>query len=219
LFGRAIPGPKGGSSTEVRVRAGRSRDLAGILEVYNHYVERTPVTFEVAPVQREERAEWLREHSSGGRYRLMVAIDPSDRIVGWATSSPFRPRAAYATTVETSVYCRAEFVHRGIGSQLYSSLFESIRGEDIERMVAGITLPNPGSVRLHRQFGFRRVGTFHRVGRKFGCYWDVAWFERPLRGPTPPARSSSVPAPVDARTGARSDPGAGIRTSPQVPAA
>jgi len=25
------------------------------------------------------------------------------------------------------------------------------------------------------------VGVFERVGRKFGKYWDVAWYQRPLR--------------------------------------
>lgn len=163
------------------MRPGRAGDLAAVLEVYNHYVERSAATFEVAPVHPSERTGWLHEHTAGGRHRLWVALDETDRVVGWATSSPFRPRAAYATTVESSVYCRVDSRGRGVGSRLYTALFDSLRDEDIERIVAGITLPNPASVRLHRRFGFRRVGTFHRVGRKFGSYWDVAWFERPLR--------------------------------------
>ncbi len=169
------------ASLRISVRPGQKADLAAVLEIYNHYVEVSPATFEVAPVRVAERAGWFREHDSRGRYRLWVATDPGGRLVGWATSSPFRPRAAYATTVESSVYCRAGFEGHGIGSRLYESLFRSIQNEDIERVVAGITLPNPASVRLHRRFGFRRVGTFHRVGRKFGTYWDVAWFERPFR--------------------------------------
>ena len=164
------------------VRPGRSVDLPAILDVYNHYVERSPATFEVSPLHPSDRAGWLHEHLSGGRYRLWVATERTrDHLLGWATSSPFRPRAAYATTVESSVYCSAGFEGRGIGSRLYRELFASIRQEDIERVVAAVTLPNPASVRLHRRFGFRRVGTFHRVGRKFDRLWDVAWFERPLQ--------------------------------------
>lgn len=178
---------RGGERTKLEIRPGRAGDLREIVEVYNHYVERTPVTFEVAALRPADRRAWFREHSCGGRYRLWVAADADTGVLGWATSGPFRPRAAYATTVEASVYCRPEFVGRGIGSKLYTSLFDSIREEDIERVVAGVTLPNPASVRLHLSFGFRRVGTFHRVGRKFGRYWDVAWFERPLRLPQVPA--------------------------------
>ncbi|MGD0589031.1 MAG: N-acetyltransferase family protein [Thermoplasmata archaeon] len=183
------------STTEIETRPGRRPDLPQVLEIYNHYVERSPVTFEVSPVRLVDRVGWFREHSTGGRHRLWVAVDGHDRVLGWATTSPFRPRAAYATTVEASVYCRPESVGRGIGSRLYGALFASIQGEDIERIVAGVTVPNPASVRLHRRFGFRRVGTFHRVGRKLGRYWDVTWFERSLRD----SALRTNPAPVGSR--------------------
>jgi phosphinothricin acetyltransferase len=78
------------------------------------------------------------------------------------------------------VYCRPTAVGKGIGRALYQTLFASIAGEDINRIVAGVTLPNEMSIALHRRFGFTPVGTFSANGRKFGRYWDVAWFERPL---------------------------------------
>jgi phosphinothricin acetyltransferase len=173
---------------QLEIRPGRRRDLREIVAIYNGYVERTPVTFDLAPLAIDDRLPWLKEHSAGGRHRLLVAAIGS-RVAGWATTSPFRPRAAYATTVESSVYCSPDHVGQGIGSGLYRSLFESIRTEDVERIVAGVTLPNSISLRLHARFGFRRVGTFHRVGRKFDRYWDVAWFERPLRATNVPRSS------------------------------
>jgi phosphinothricin acetyltransferase len=166
---------------ECRVRPAEEHDLGGILDVYNHYVVHTPVTFETAPVHVSERVAWFRDHGRDGPYRVVVAVDKTDRVLGWSSTSSFRPRAAYSTTVEASVYCLSHLTGRGIGSRLYASLFDSIASEDVERIVAGITLPNSASVALHRNFGFRPVGTFTRVGRKFGKYWDVAWFERPLR--------------------------------------
>ena len=60
-------------------------------------------------------------------------------------------------------------------------IVEAIAGEDVHRIVAGVGQPNPASVALHQRFGFRQVGVFSSVGRKFGTYWDVAWFERPLK--------------------------------------
>jgi phosphinothricin acetyltransferase len=166
---------------EFLVRPAEELDLGGIVEVYNHYVVHTPMTFDTAPAIAQDRRAWFDEHRREGPHRLIVAVDRNRRVLGWASTSSFRPRAAYATTVEASVYCRAGFTRLGIGSRLYSSLFDSIASEDVERIVAGITLPNPASVALHRNFGFQPVGTFTRVGRKFGEYWDVAWFERPLR--------------------------------------
>jgi len=166
---------------EFTVRPGEPGDLAPVLEVYNHYVTESAATFEVVPVTPSDRAAWFREHLEGKRYRLWVAAGAGGTVLGWATSSPFRPRAAYGTTVESSVYVRPGSGGQGIGSRLYEALFQSLQDEDIERIVAGVTVPNRASVRLHRRFGFRRVGTFHRVGRKFDRFWDVTWFERPLR--------------------------------------
>ena len=160
------------------VRPASPADLARIVEIYNHYVLASPVTFDVEPLNVEQRSVWFREHSSGGRHRLLVA-DEEERVVGYATTSQFRERAAYNTTVEASVYCAPDAVGRGIGSALYRALFAAIAFEDINRVVAGITLPNPASIALHRSFGFVQVGVFTQVGRKFNRYWDVAWFERP----------------------------------------
>jgi phosphinothricin acetyltransferase len=165
----------------VDIRPARPEDLPSIVAIYNHYVEETPATFEVEPVTPGSRRAWFEEHAAGGRHRLLVAEDGTGSVLGWATTSPFRPRAAYATTVESSVYCRAGSIRQGIGRQLYAALFDAIRGEDIERIVAGVTLPNPESLALHRRFGFAPVGVFVRVGRKFGQFWDVEWYQRPLR--------------------------------------
>jgi phosphinothricin acetyltransferase len=161
------------------IRPATSADLARLTEIYNHYVLTSPVTFDLEPLTVEQRSAWLLEHGNTGRHRLLVA-DEQGRIVGYASTSRFRDRAAYNTTVEASVYCAPEAVGRGIGTALYSSLFPAIAGEDINRIVAGITLPNVASVALHRAFGFAQVGVFSQNGRKFDRYWDVAWFERPL---------------------------------------
>jgi phosphinothricin acetyltransferase len=173
-----------------RVRPARPSDLDGVDEVYNHYIVNSVTTFDMTPMNADERKEWFNAHSAGGRHRLVVGVDLEERVVGWATTSPFRPRPAYGTTVESSVYCRPECRGAGLGSALYRYLFASIAEEDIERIVAGVALPNPASVRLHERFGFRPVGTFTSVGRKFGQFWDVRWFERPR---LLPARSGGLP--------------------------
>ena len=169
------------TATPILVRPATEDDLPALTDMYNHYVVNTPITFDLQPFTVDERREWFLEHSSGGRHRLLVAADGRGEAVGYATTSRFRARAAYDTTVESSVYCRADVVGRGIGTTLYRALFETLRDEDINRIVAGVTLPNPASLALHERCGFRPVGTLSSVGRKFDRYWDVAWLERPLR--------------------------------------
>lgn len=105
---------------------------------------------------------------------------PAGRILGYATSSGFRPKPAYATSVEVSVYLAPGAGGRGVGTLLYEALFRALAGEDLHRAYAGVAQPNEASVRLHERFGFRHVGTYREVGRKFGRYWDVAWYEKDL---------------------------------------
>ncbi|MCX5524684.1 GNAT family N-acetyltransferase [Streptomyces bobili] len=167
--------------TEVQVRPGNEGDLEALTDLYNHYVRETPITFDTAIFTPEERRPWLLSHPEDGPYRLMVATDTdSQEILGYATSSPFRAKQAYATSVEVTIYLRPDAGGRGVGTLLYQALFDALSGEDLHRAYAGIAQPNEASVRLHERFGFRHVGTYREVGRKFGRYWDVAWFERDL---------------------------------------
>jgi phosphinothricin acetyltransferase len=166
---------------QVQVRPGAESDLETLTGIYNHYVRETPITFDIAVLTPEERLPWLLSHSEDGPHRLMVAMNAdTQEILGYATSSAFRAKPAYATSVETSVYLAPHATGRGIGPLLYKALFEALAGEDLHRAYAGIAQPNEASVRLHERFGFRHVGTYREVGRKFGRYWDVAWYEKEL---------------------------------------
>ncbi|MGW0814204.1 N-acetyltransferase family protein [Streptomyces viridiviolaceus] len=167
--------------TDVQVRPGVESDLQALTELYNHYVMETPITFDTRVFTAEERRPWLLSHPEDGPYRLRVAADAdSQEILGYATSSPYRAKPAYATSVETTVYVAPRAARRGVGTLLYQALFAALSGEDLHRAYAGIAQPNEASVRLHERFGFRYVGTYREVGRKFGRYWDVAWYEKPL---------------------------------------
>jgi len=161
------------------VRPATRGDLTRIVEIYNHYVINTPFTFTIEPVSVEGFGEWFKEHTTGPRYKLFVAAE-GGRVVGFAGTGRFRERAAYETTAEMTIYCAHDAGGRGIGTMLYRTLFGAVTGADLNRLVAGITLPNDASVALHERFGFKAVGIFSENGRKFGRYWDVLWMERPL---------------------------------------
>jgi len=166
-----------GVASDVRVRLGREGDLSAIDEIYNHYILHTPITFDVEPWTPLQRREWFAAFGARGRYRLFVA-ELDGGVVGYASSRRFRDKAAYETSVETSVYVAPALGARGIGSALYAALIDALAMEDVHRLLAGITLPNPASLALHARFGFRPVGVFQDVGRKFGRFWSVQWLER-----------------------------------------
>jgi phosphinothricin acetyltransferase len=164
---------------DIKIRPAVRDDLPRLTEIYNYYVINTPITFDLVPVTVDQRARWFAEHTAGKRHRLFVAED-NGLVLGWAGTGPFRDRAAYDTSVETSIYCANDAKGRGIGAMMYRVLLDSLQNEDINRVLAGITLPNEASLAIHRKFGFSEVGVFTECGRKFDRYWDVIWMERPL---------------------------------------
>ncbi|MGW5121673.1 N-acetyltransferase family protein [Streptomyces noursei] len=167
-------------TTGIRILPGGEADLVQLTDLYNHYVTGSPATFDIEPVHPEDRRQWLAEHPGTGRHRLLVARE-ADTVLGYATSSALRPKQAYETSVETSIYLAPQHTGRGLGALLYHALFEALAGEDVHRAYAAVTQPNEASMRLHERLGFRPAGIHREVGRKFGTYWDVAWLEKPLR--------------------------------------
>jgi phosphinothricin acetyltransferase len=161
----------------IEIRPAEKRDLPRLTEIYNYYVVNTPVTFDVEPYTVEQREAWFAQFAVTGRHRLLVA-ETAGAILGYAGTTKFRPKPAYETTVETTIYCAPEAVGKGIGKRLYGALFESLRGEDIHRFVAGYALPNAATAAIHQRFGFKVIGVFSENGRKFEKYWDVCWTER-----------------------------------------
>lgn len=142
-------------------------------------MQHSHATFDTEPVTVEARREWFGHYATSGPHRLLVA-ETGGAVRGWATSSTFRTKPAYARSVETTVYVDPTATGRGLGSALYAELLGLLGGEGVHRAYAGIALPNDASVRLHERFAFREVGTFGEVGRKFGRWWDVRWYERAL---------------------------------------
>jgi phosphinothricin acetyltransferase len=159
------------------IRAAALADLPRITEIHNYYVRNTHITFDVRPFAPEQRASWFHEHSDGRRHRILVA-ENDGKILGYTATGSFRTKEAYETTVEVSVACSPDSTGKGIGSQLYQELFSLLEREDVHRVVAGIAQPNPASNLLHERFGFKKIGAFTEVGRKFGKYWDVLWMEK-----------------------------------------
>ncbi|MEL6553516.1 MAG: N-acetyltransferase family protein [Cyanobacteria bacterium J06621_11] len=160
------------------VRDACHQDLSSLVDLYNRYILETSITFDLSPYTVEQRRQsWFDHYNKTGRYRLMVA-ECDGQIVGYASSSQFAAKAAYETSVETSIYVALGRGNEGIGSQLYTALFQALAAEDIHRAYAGITLPNDASIAIHQKFGFKQSGIFREVGRKFDQYWDVAWYEK-----------------------------------------
>lgn len=167
-------------SADVSIRPAGLEDLPALVAIYNHYVSETAITFDTDPFSVDARRPWFDSFSESGRYRLLVA-DRQGAVAGYASSSCFKTRKAYDVSVETTIYLDPLAVGGGIGIALYGELLrELVAHPELHRAYGGIALPNDASVALHRKLGFEHIGTYREVGRKFGRYWDVAWYEKDL---------------------------------------
>jgi phosphinothricin acetyltransferase len=171
------------------LRIATPADAAGVLAIYAPYCTTTPVSFEmVAPSERDMRARIERILP---KYPWLVVESGGD-IAGYVYASQHRERAGYRWAADVAVYIAAAHQRAGLGRALYTSLFAILRHQNYFKAIAGITLPNAGSVGLHEALGFRPVGVFPKIGYKLGSWLDVGWWQLDL-APEPP----HPPEPLD----------------------
>ena len=161
----------------LEIRDARDDDAAEIAAIYAPHVQGSAVSFEETPPDAAEMLARLRRVRE--RHPWLVAVRDG-RIAGYAYAAEFRTRWAYRFTVETSVYVAPDAIGSGVGRTLMLELIARLRALGFHRAVAGATLPNDASARLHESLGFTFVGRFREVGRKLGAWHDVGFWELAL---------------------------------------
>lgn len=148
------------------------------MEIYNPYVVGSSFTFDLVQRSLKDQIEWL-EDRSGARF-VLVAVDDDDTVLGFAATSPYRDRAAYAPTVEDSVYVADGHHSTGVGTALLTELVTTARAHGFHSMIARIVSDHTASITLHRACGFETIGHEREVGRKFGRWLDVTVMQHML---------------------------------------
>jgi L-amino acid N-acyltransferase YncA len=166
------------------------RDAAACAAIYAPSVLGSATSFEEVAPSEAEFAERIRATT---RSYPWLVLEDAGRVVAYAYASQHRARAAYRWAADVSVYVAASHHRRGVGRVLYTELFDRLRAQNLQVLCAGITLPNEGSVGLHRAMGFEPVGVYKRIGYKLGAWRDVMWLELELAPATdaPPAEPVS----------------------------
>ena len=162
----------------MQIRPAHDSDLDAVKAVYDHEVRTSVATFDLEPPPRAYWEARLTSVEPGDH--LLVADAGDGSVLGFAYSSSYRPRPAYAHTRETSVYLAADARGRGIGRALYDDLLARLRADDVHAVVALVALPNDASLALHHACGFEEVGVMREVGRKLGRWVDTAWLQLTL---------------------------------------
>lgn len=177
-------------SPRISIRPATDADMEAIAAIYAHHVLHGVASFETEPPDlaemRRRRGDVL---AKGLPY--LVATD-GEAVLGYAYAGPYRTRAAYANTVENSIYLRPDSVGRGIGRLLLAALIEACEARGLRQMIAVVgDSANVASIRLHEKLGFQRAGLLANIGHKHGRWLDSVLLQRSLGAgaETPPDAS------------------------------
>jgi L-amino acid N-acyltransferase YncA len=155
----------------ISVRPATLDDAEAIMAIYNVEVEQHLSTFDLVTRTIDDQRAWLEQRS--GAFTAVVAVVDGD-VVGFASLSPYKERAAYRTTVEDSVYVSRQHPRLGIGRTLMEHLIGVARDSGFHSVIARIEASGTASRALHEACGFELVGVEREVGRKFNRWLDVA---------------------------------------------
>ena len=151
-------------------------DTQMICSIYNHYIENTVITFETQLLTTDEMYQRISILIENQELFLVAEVD--QKIAGYAYIHTWNGRSAYSATKEMSIYLDNKHTGQNIGTLLYQQLFYEIKQKaNIHVLIAGITLPNEPSIRLHEKFGFEQVSHMKEVGYKFDKWLDVGHWQ------------------------------------------
>jgi phosphinothricin acetyltransferase len=154
-------------------------DAQAIIDIYNHYIINTQATFETETVSCTEMI--LRFNKvKAANLPWLVLEDDDKHILGYAYATQWRQRFAYRFSTEITVYLNPMNTRQGLGSRLYAHLFSLLKEAGIHSVIAGITLPNEASIKLHEKFAMEKVAHFKQVGYKFDQWLDVGYWQGQL---------------------------------------
>ncbi|MBN9606565.1 MAG: N-acetyltransferase [Actinomycetales bacterium] len=163
------------------LRAATERDIPYLLEIYNHYVANSTVTFDEDPLTLKEMREKFRLVAKLG-YPWIVAVSPSGQVLGYSYVTPWKAKAAYRFTVENSIYLGPATTGKGLGTALMAATLEQAKAAGIKEVVAVIADRGAeASIKLHERFGFRQIGHMGKVGFKFDRWLGTVLMQRSLK--------------------------------------
>jgi len=152
-------------------------DAAEICIIYNHYVETGFISFETESVSESEMVSRIQNISSTYPY---LVYEEQGKVLAYAYANLWKVRAAYKHSLETTIYVSPDILLNGVGRTLYQGIFDALDRNTVHTLMAVIALPNEASVGFHEKMGYEKAGHFKEVGKKFGDWIDVGYWQKML---------------------------------------
>ena len=168
----------------INIREVQISDASRLAEMYSYYVENTAVSFEYEAPTADEFV--MRIKHTTEKYPYLVCVDDG-KVVGYAYAGAYSTRRAYDWTATSSIYVDKEYRRKGIGTLLYDELEKRLKEQGIVNLLAGVAscededeYLTPDSSRFHISKGYTQVAHMKKVGKKFGKWYDLLWYQKRL---------------------------------------
>jgi phosphinothricin acetyltransferase len=162
-------------SPKLDIRALEQQDFIQVKSIYQQGIETKNATFET---QAPEWEDWNSKFLLKPRFVAEV----EQIIIGWAALSAISTRPVYSGVCEVSVYVHEDYRGMGVGRSLLKKLIDFSESNNIWTLQAGIFPENIGSIKIHKDLGFRHVGRREKIGKMGDTWRDTVLLER--RSPT-----------------------------------
>ncbi len=145
--------------------------------IYNYYIAHSTATFHIRKMSTDEMRKVL---LSGDSRFCAFTIFQKGKIIGYVMLSRYKPREAYDSSAEISVYFEPEATHRGLGKTALDFIEKFALENNFHSLLATITGENDYSVRLFEKSGYQRCAHLREVGIKFDRIMDVFVYQKIL---------------------------------------
>jgi phosphinothricin acetyltransferase len=172
---------------DVTLRLAEPRDAEPINDIYNYYVLSSTCTYQTEPETLQNRQDWLRQHDS---VHPVTVAQIDGLVVGWGSLSRFHPREACSRTVENAVYVDHRYQRQGIGKTILADLIRRAAQLNHHTIVALVSAEQTGSLALHQEMGFDRVGQLIEAGFKFNRWLNLVYLQKMLSSRSSDASSA-----------------------------
>jgi len=159
----------------MRIRPATPDDAEPITAIYNAAILNSTAILWHAPKPVSLWRERLTDRPP--RFPVRVAEDDGGAVVGFALLGPYDDKCGYAGVAEWSVYLAEHVRGRGIGMRLSEAVIGAGRAAGLQSILSRVTEGNTVSEKLHARLGFTKVGTFRKLGEKFGERHDVIAYQ------------------------------------------
>jgi phosphinothricin acetyltransferase len=162
----------GNSRQNITIHDFRQSDLDTMLAVFNSFVRDSHAAYPESELNRGQFETIM------AQAKIIVTLRHEEAVIGFGFISSYKPLGNFDHTGVLTYFILPDYTGVGLGTRLLHELFRRGREAGISNYLAHISSRNEQSLNFHRKHGFKEVGRFKEVARKFGELIDVVWVQK-----------------------------------------